>query len=748
MSNFTPQQIEEFLQEFFDVVGTRQYIGSRYVPIFGRKGESSIEWDSSKPYEPLTIVLYQGNSFTSRQYVPVNVSIYDTEFWANTGNYNAQIEKYKQDVQDAIQEFTQQVIDIKDYVDDNKLPYPEINKYGAEGQVLGTNTDGSTKWQDPVTVTDSVAEQYISEWLEAHPEATTTVADNSITAKKLASELRGGITIAEAFSSGIIPDAIAVPYVITSSGTYDGNQSNRHIVIPNIGFNTFQQKSRSDASSVYAFLTDDSFAAGSAASFCDGYATRYVVSAGNDSGVITIPSDCKYIYIAYLAAAGVDNLLPQSLKLDGYDIIANSITRINDELSDLSDNISTSKDLGTIATAFSSGIIPSAISLPYTIRDNGSFDTQPLNQHLVIPVYGFSKIRFYANSTGVYAFLTDASFAPNTQAPFCASTPTRYVVVGGTDSGEVSIPSDCKYIYIAYLASNGVDNLLPSKLEIDGYDIMHSVAANISQNSADEWLSKIISMSTNKSLIHFSLDDIATVFGDLINNQSTYTSIWDCPSMLMLKNLHDSTGACITLNCFTNYNGNIMTNLPEVPTWQTELQTAATWLRFAFHAKDDTHYAGASMLQDYNNFVTGVYKLTGSYNCIDQITRLGYFEGTTQNLEELKTANPPLIGFLTADTEGRLSYDFTSDDAAFVWKHGKWFDPEKQLIFIRTFARADDNTAQQIIDQIESFIPSACDIVEVFGHGIDQNILTKFETIATWANSEGFYNYFPMDIYS
>lgn len=98
-NHFTPEQISQILEEFFKVVGTRQYIGARYVPIFGRKGEESIEWDNSAPYEPLTIVLYQGNSYTSRQYVPVGVEITNQEFWAITGNYNAQVEQYRRDVQ-------------------------------------------------------------------------------------------------------------------------------------------------------------------------------------------------------------------------------------------------------------------------------------------------------------------------------------------------------------------------------------------------------------------------------------------------------------------------------------------------------------------------------------------------------------------------------------------------------------------------------------------------------------------------
>ena len=95
---FNDKEIAQIIELITQHNAHLQYIGARYVPIFGRVGEDSIEWDNSKPYEPLTIVLYQGNSFTSRQFVPKGVDILNQEFWANTGNYNAQIEQYRQDV--------------------------------------------------------------------------------------------------------------------------------------------------------------------------------------------------------------------------------------------------------------------------------------------------------------------------------------------------------------------------------------------------------------------------------------------------------------------------------------------------------------------------------------------------------------------------------------------------------------------------------------------------------------------------
>lgn len=72
----------------------REYIGARYVPVFS----NPIEWSNTREYEPLTIVTYQGNSYTSMQYVPTGIDIDNTAFWALTGNYNAQIEQYRQEV--------------------------------------------------------------------------------------------------------------------------------------------------------------------------------------------------------------------------------------------------------------------------------------------------------------------------------------------------------------------------------------------------------------------------------------------------------------------------------------------------------------------------------------------------------------------------------------------------------------------------------------------------------------------------
>lgn len=92
-----------------DYSGVREYVGARYVPVFANPPE----WNDTRGYEPLTIVLHEGNSFTSTQYVPTGVDISNTEYWLETGNWNAQIEAYRQEVLRFDGRITQNADDIK-----------------------------------------------------------------------------------------------------------------------------------------------------------------------------------------------------------------------------------------------------------------------------------------------------------------------------------------------------------------------------------------------------------------------------------------------------------------------------------------------------------------------------------------------------------------------------------------------------------------------------------------------------------
>lgn len=101
--------------------GYNLYKGARYVPKFTDKPDG--QWDNTIAYEPLTIVLYQGNSYTSRWFVPVGANINDTTYWLPTGNFNGQLITLQT-----------QINQLK-----NTLMFVSVKDYGAVGN--GVNDD-------------------------------------------------------------------------------------------------------------------------------------------------------------------------------------------------------------------------------------------------------------------------------------------------------------------------------------------------------------------------------------------------------------------------------------------------------------------------------------------------------------------------------------------------------------------------------------------------------------------------------
>ena len=76
----------------------RNYVGARYVPKFA----DPIGWQANTSYEAMVIVTYNMSSYTSKIPVPPTVGnpAENSNYWALTGNYNAQVEEYRQETAD------------------------------------------------------------------------------------------------------------------------------------------------------------------------------------------------------------------------------------------------------------------------------------------------------------------------------------------------------------------------------------------------------------------------------------------------------------------------------------------------------------------------------------------------------------------------------------------------------------------------------------------------------------------------
>jgi len=163
-------------------------------------------------------------------------------------------------------------------------------------------------------------------------------------------------------------------------------------------------------------------------------------------------------------------------------------------------------------------------------------------------------------------------------------------------------------------------------------DVITIMRADSTQEKLD-FLNFLHSCEIADKMVHFSCDDTYACLHDITLNAAIYTSIFENSFFASLKKCHEETGACFTLMTFNTHTQVPDYDISNVPTkFQTEFKECKSWLRFGFHAENEkTNYATATgILESYNKFVSAIYKLTGDYDCIDTITRLGFFSGSLE----------------------------------------------------------------------------------------------------------------------
>ena len=299
-------------------------------------------------------------------------------------------------------------------------------------------------------------------------------------------------------------------------------------------------------------------------------------------------------------------------------------------------------------------------------------------------------------------------------------------------------------------------------IHISGIDVglEKRVESLESKSGSSDFLSRMAACDFDGKILHFSFDDTCWCLYDLIQNANTYESIFDEPFFEMLKEVHDSTGMVFTLNTFNSIAENTSGYYPtgfsisNVPNkFQSNFQANKGWLNFAFHAKDEnTNYNTASGAgTDYATFVSAIYTLTGDYDCIDRVTRLGYFGGSLANCLALRDAAHGPVGFFGADDTRAYDYYLTADQYGLLRKKGKFFDETNKLFFIktqyRTFATGKQDVENNLCFQ---------KVTEFFAHEYEGHLgatwdLTTMKnniiSLATWATGLGYKFEYPEKIY-
>ncbi len=190
-------------------MATTQYIGARYVPLFAEP----LDWNNTTAYEPLTIVYYAGNSYTSRQAVPKGIDITNEKYWALTGNYNAQIEQYRKEVQEHDGKITQNAKDIA----------AEVTNRIAADTTLTTNLNAEVtraKAAESALTTNLNAE--VTRAKAAESALTTNVNSNS---KQLNATVNSGLLSNAILNSGPYTKQLS----LTKMGTLTCSDKNKDL---------------------------------------------------------------------------------------------------------------------------------------------------------------------------------------------------------------------------------------------------------------------------------------------------------------------------------------------------------------------------------------------------------------------------------------------------------------------------------------------------------------------------------------
>lgn len=163
---------------------SNHYTGKRYVPKILKDDDI---WTNTKEYEALTIVPFQGNSYTSRSFVPVGIDILNKDFWACTGNYSVQIEQYRQDSMNAVNNVNSKLTTFTDE-QDGKFTLlmdkykSEINTFTSgkyddiNSDIIATNV-ALENTKDAITAEMTQAESNLSNTVAGY----TSTANNQIT---------------------------------------------------------------------------------------------------------------------------------------------------------------------------------------------------------------------------------------------------------------------------------------------------------------------------------------------------------------------------------------------------------------------------------------------------------------------------------------------------------------------------------------------------------------------------------------
>lgn len=565
--------------------------------------------------------------------------------------------------------------------------------------------------------------QDVEDWLDEHPEATTTVEDGSITKAKLNASLQGTVDDVDDLKSAITTfeyytytdDDLTTDnsYIGITDGALRSDSTNFHnsklVTIPQDASNIIINRSGTiTGGAVIAFYTGYKFSS-----------TTYIsgVTVQDTSALpISVPIPSNAVYMAFTGR-----------KADTFEAVLN-VNKVA---------VNSFERKNGIDLKLSAGNVGSDGTITYGATTVSNYVSK------LIPKADYRSIRIVPNAGYLcnYAYFNNGTFV------------SRGSWVGSTETLEIDNEYDCILLLACETTATKTAGqmLAEYSIQIIGTDELQKAYSTLysAEKNIESFAGNVLSATTCGKVIHYSLDDSYRALRRLITEEATYTSIFDNYIFGRLKEVHEQTGAKFTMNVILDIEDFDITLVPDK--FASDFQANKDWLKFAYHDLDGDHSETtyAAMASAYQTFVSNVYRFTGTYDCIDTMPRLDGFVGNISVVKAMQDNNAaPIVGLLSAD-DARNSYYLSSAQSAIARNKGKYFDFDNNMVFIRSATRLDSASAAELIAEIEAN-PCYQNFVEVWFHEgiVGDPSVEKLLTIGAWANSKGYNNYYPYEIFT
>ena len=392
----------------------------------------------------------------------------------------------------------------------------------------------------------------------------------------------------------------------------------------------------------------------------------------------------------------------------------------------------------------------------------------------LIPVENFVSAEGFVAHAAVanIAYYTDAVISVLTFVGYDSSNNKKYT--SSDVSAYVAEHPSAKYMVLSTNTTTTFSANIYQVTEAGLISRVETIDNSLSTINAEIDDIKKRSTIVSPKMMHFSFDDTISALYDLTYRNKV--SIFDNSFFNILKNMHDIYGCVFSCYCFFHIldadESTVLYSLSDVAdTWASEFADNSSWLKFGFHSRNNYFNYGSATKEDaeedYAEFCSQIYRITGTYDCLDLCPRLQNFAGNLVSCQALRDSNCGCVGFLASDysetgnTEGWHSgYYLSEDNAKTIWKKGQFYDYVNNLHFFGSSLRLDNITGVNVPAYMDKFETSdkygQSHMIAMYAHenqfySLDKDAIKntdyklRFENACIWAINHGYTFGYPMN---